>query len=388
MSQDRIPKNVHFLLEHCLMYGFAEMAEELYQQKKESDELPVMWEDYASRGIWESPSLLFARKPGYMDLCEPPPLSTDKVDRAFCLALRWLTVASGPRRLKCLTEDLESLTNKEILDIVGYALYVCREDEDRDATECKDEKLLSFEDVVVCILVGQNEERERALALRGRSLHGGPLRYEPGVASYNRCQVGDYELRDLQLDAVHNRLSSCPVRINYKFYLRSPKHLCQRCCIGDWRKSHRRWQRELLPEAQSDAAKVVFIDWADQEESYNLMYNVCCNSEWKQKNRFALRLVAHGYVPRWKNELLILLCQLHDVLEIVLPDVRYDWDVCCHMAGIIQELDHAELRDILFEDGQMMCALRYMTFEPQHQWESEQSYLTQIPYDSDVPMDS
>ena len=85
--------------------------------------------------------------------------------------MKWLTVASGPRPLKCLTADLESLTNKEILDIAVYTAYLCRQEEDRDATECKDETLLSFEDVVVFLLVDQNEELERALALRGRSLH-------------------------------------------------------------------------------------------------------------------------------------------------------------------------------------------------------------------------
>ena len=97
-----------------------------------------------------------------------------------------------------------------------------------------------------------------------------------------RCQlqpmpVGNNEPRDLQCDAVLCKPSSCPVRLNYEFHLRSLKHFGWRSCIGDWREFHQRCQRELLPVSQSDVAKVVFIDWADKEESYNLMYNACSN---------------------------------------------------------------------------------------------------------------
>ena len=341
------------------MYGFAEMAEEIHRQIKESGEYPVRWPLYAERGIEDSPTLLFARKPGYMDLREPPPLSTDKVVRAFCLALKWLTIASGPHRFKCLTSDLESLTDHEILNIVGYTAYLCRQDLDQDSTACEVEKLLSFEDVVVCILVDQNEERERALALRGRSLHGGPLRYEPGVASYNRFQFGDNELQDLQLDAVHNELPSCPALVKFKVYVRSPKHPCQHCCIGDWRKFQRRLERGGRPASWADAAKVVFVDWADRKQTYNLLDNAWRNSdEWKQKYRYSLRLVAHGYAPHRRNLLLILLHRLPHLYEIVLPGLTYDRTLCLHMAGIIEELDHALLRDIILEDGTVICTSR------------------------------
>ena len=338
----RIPKSLHYLLEHCLQYGFGKLAEERHRRNKERNDWPDMWGEHAERGIFESPSLLFARKPGYIDLEESPSMSYEKARGVFCLGLKWLTVVSGPRLLKYLTSEMEHLTELEISQIAGYTVYLCRKQASLGVSELAKEQLLSFEDVVVCILMKSDAERERALALRGRSLHGGPLQARAGSALYNRLKLGHAELMEL------------PLGKRYEFYLRSPVQPCQDCCVRNCCNFRRRLQHGQLAKLQSEDRMAVFVDWADMDESDTLLWVA------DHENCCASRLICYGYRSRWRSDLMCMLEQLPLVRELVLTDRKGDWDLYLEMSDLWEDLycRHSFLHDIIFEDGAIMCSIR------------------------------
>ena len=164
------------ILQYCSGQGFVAMAEDLCRQHQRgaiSD-----WEDGVTLGMVDIPSCLFNTEH----------ITTDKINRALLHALSWMIDISHPDDVITLRGSLQTHGEKEMQNLVKYTLYRCRlrlhhTFADR-ITEI--ERLRSFEDLVILMLVDDIHVRRLALEARFRSPTGGPLRKSPGFASMRK----------------------------------------------------------------------------------------------------------------------------------------------------------------------------------------------------------
>ena len=164
------------ILQHCVKQGFVTMAENFCREHQNgaiSD-----WQDGVTLGMIDIPSCLLNAE--Y--------ISSDKINRALLHALSWLIDASHPDDVDTLRGLSQALGEREMENLVKYTMYRCRLLHHHTLTDPARaiERIRSFEDVVILMLVDDIHVRRLALEARFRSPTGGPLRQRPGFASMRK----------------------------------------------------------------------------------------------------------------------------------------------------------------------------------------------------------
>ena len=148
-SSDMVPDGLKSLVRYCCRVGFLQLVESVRREDPHCQD--------ASKG-----------KTGA---------------HAFKLAMAWMVKESAEFEFKELNEYLQTRNDKACADIATCAVRraLAESEEHADHSNCTNEKVLAFEDVLIAILIGGTDEAgvddvRSVLAMRGRSLDGGPLR--------------------------------------------------------------------------------------------------------------------------------------------------------------------------------------------------------------------
>ena len=190
-SSDTVPAGFKALVRYCCRVGFLQLVESVLREDPDCQD--------ASTGKIHVPSSI-ANQCGchvFVDqtTCAPSRVRSvmlavpeaqvliEAGHYAYKLAMEWIVEESEGAEFNEMNEYLQTLKVKECADIARCAVSraLAEAEDHADHLNPTSEKALAFEDVMNAILAGGTDEAgvdaaRAVLAIRGRSLDGGPLR--------------------------------------------------------------------------------------------------------------------------------------------------------------------------------------------------------------------